>query len=429
MSIMSRLFGSKNQPTIQRNEAAAGETINKAFAAHCRGDYATALRLLRPLAEQGNANAQYNLGNMYMDGLGVPQNDAEAVKWFRRAADQGFVDAQSNLGAMYIDGKGVRQNHAEALRWLRLAADQGDAEAQSNLGNMYIKGAAVQQSIEEAMKWYRRAADQGRAIAQFNVGFGYASGQGVPQDDVSAHMWFNLSAAQGSHDAAKNLDTIEQIMTLAQIAEAQQLAREWKPKKTRKEGATAERRQPGAEQPLSARSLIKTRTPPWHRIAPEVTDAIFEALDATELFDCFVFASLENNLVSRYERISDKDISMIRAEISGILVRAGFQKLTALEKEATNNRIDAVKKLGFEASNLFEPAIAMSNDQTGGHMGMATLYGMLGIDAKRREWAERGLSELQRIKQSAAGHAMRDSLIIPPDALDQEERVMRRFLE
>jgi uncharacterized protein len=94
----------------------------------------------------------------------------------------------------------------------------------------YLKANGVQQSIDEGMKWYRRAADQGLAIAQFNLGFGYASGQGVPQNDVMAHMWFNLSAAQGSHDAARNLDTIEQIMTPAQIAEAQKLAREWRPK-------------------------------------------------------------------------------------------------------------------------------------------------------------------------------------------------------
>ena len=182
-------------------------------------------------------------------------------------------------------------------------------------------------------------------------------------------------------------------------------------------------------QPRSFRSLLKARTPPWHKIKPEVTDAIFQALDATELFDCFVLSSMENNLVSQYENIRHEDISIIRAEISGILVRAGFQKLAVLEKEVTNNRIDAAKKLGFEATNLFEPAIAMSNDQTGGHLGMATVYGMLGIEAKRREWAERGLSELQRIKQSAAGQAMRHSTVVPPDMLEQEERILRSFLE
>ena len=182
-------------------------------------------------------------------------------------------------------------------------------------------------------------------------------------------------------------------------------------------------------QPRSFRSLLKARTPPWHKIKPEVIDAIFEALDATELFDCFVLSSMENNLVPQYGKIGHEDRSMIRAEISGILARTGFQKLAVLEKEVTNNRIDAAKKLGFEATNLFEPAIAMSNDQTGGHMGMATVYGMLGIEAKRREWAERGLLELQRIKQSAAGQAMRHSTVFPPDMFEQEERILRSFLE
>jgi TPR repeat protein len=129
---------------------------------------------------------------------------------------------------MHIDGRGVPQNHTEAVRWLRLAADQGDAEAQSNLGNMYLKGTGIKQSVAEAMRWYRRAADQGLAVAQFNVGFGYVSGQGVLQDYVMAHMWFSLSAGQGSQDAATNRNTIQKMMTPAQIAEAQKLAREWK---------------------------------------------------------------------------------------------------------------------------------------------------------------------------------------------------------
>lgn len=105
-------------------------------------------------------------------------------------------------------------------------------------------------------------------------------------------------------------------------------------------------------QPRSSRSLLKARTPPWHKIKPEVTDAIFKALDVTELFDCFVLSSMENNLVSQYEKIGHEDISMIRAEISGILVRTGFQKLAALEKEVTNNRIDRREKTRLR-SNKF----------------------------------------------------------------------------
>jgi TPR repeat protein len=265
--------GITNRPTILSTDDVY--RIADANAAVGRGDYATALRLVRPLAEQGNALAEVLLGSMYesgggdqtymgyADGHGVPQNYAEAMKWYRKAAEQGNAAAQGNLGVMYEKGHGVPQNYAEAMKWYRkaadqgnayaqvilgaryaegqgipqnfteamkwyrLAADQGDAYAQFNLGVMYADGQGVPQNFTEAMKWYRKAADQGSAAAQFNLGVMYADGQGVPQDYVNAHMWFNLAAAQGDQDALKNRELVEQRMTPAQIAEAQKLAREW----------------------------------------------------------------------------------------------------------------------------------------------------------------------------------------------------------
>src|SRR5437899_4160846 len=105
---------------------AVGTTMAGPFedgiAAHKRGDYVTALRLLRPLAEQGNASAQLRLGAMSESGQGVPQDYVEALKWFRKAADQGNGDAQFNLGLLYEKGKGVAQDKTEALRWFRKAA-------------------------------------------------------------------------------------------------------------------------------------------------------------------------------------------------------------------------------------------------------------------------------------------------------------------
>jgi uncharacterized protein len=80
------------------------------------------------------------------------------------------------------------------------------------------------------VKWFRKAADQGNALAQLSLGGMYANGRGVPQDYILAHMWYNLTAAQGDQDAIKNRDLIAGNMTPAQIAEAQRLAREWKPK-------------------------------------------------------------------------------------------------------------------------------------------------------------------------------------------------------
>ena len=103
--------------------AANAGPFEDAVAAHGRGDYATAFRLWRPLADQGNAGAQFNLGLMYDNGKGVTQNHAEAVKWYRLAAVQGNARAQSNLGVMFERGQGVTQNHAEAVKWYRRAAD------------------------------------------------------------------------------------------------------------------------------------------------------------------------------------------------------------------------------------------------------------------------------------------------------------------
>ena len=96
----------------------AGPFENGSSAAQ-RGDYPTALRFWRPLAEQGNAAAQYNLGLLYNNGLGVPQDYAEAMKWYRKSADQGNASAQHNLGLMYVEGKGVPRNYLEAARWYR----------------------------------------------------------------------------------------------------------------------------------------------------------------------------------------------------------------------------------------------------------------------------------------------------------------------
>ena len=120
---------------------------------------------IRSAAEQGNASAQYHLGGAYLQGLGVPQDDAEAMKWCRKAAEQGYAPAQSGLGGAYLTGNQLPQNHAEAAKWLRKAAEQGDADAQINFGFMCENGLGVPQNRSEAIKWYRMAAAQGNEEA------------------------------------------------------------------------------------------------------------------------------------------------------------------------------------------------------------------------------------------------------------------------
>ena len=120
-------------------------------------------------------------------------------------------------------------DYATALHLISTLADRGDADAQFNLGLLYNKGKGVPQNYAEAMIWFRKAAEQGHPVAKLNLGVMYAEGRGVQQDYVRAHMWFNLSAAQGEQKAVKALDMAERRMTPVQIAEAQKLAREWKP--------------------------------------------------------------------------------------------------------------------------------------------------------------------------------------------------------
>ena len=131
-----------------------------------------------------------------------------------------------------------RGDYATAYRLFKQMAEQGHAEAQYNLGGMYAEGRSVPQDYGEATKWFRKAAEQGHAEAQYNLGGMYFRGQGVPRDFVLAHMWFNLSvssvpASEGEKREATEIivDLVASKMTPFQIAEAQRLARKWKPKK------------------------------------------------------------------------------------------------------------------------------------------------------------------------------------------------------
>jgi TPR repeat protein len=117
-------------------------------------------------------------------------------------------------------------------------AEQGHAEAQYNLGGMYAEGRGVPQDYGEAAKWFRKAAEQGHAEAQYNLGGMYFRGRGVPRDFVLAHMWFNLSVSRVPASERETreateiiIDLVASKMTPFQIAEAQRMAREWKPKK------------------------------------------------------------------------------------------------------------------------------------------------------------------------------------------------------
>jgi TPR repeat protein len=162
-------------------------------------DYKEAVKWLTKAAEQGNAEAQFNLGVMYAKGEGVPQDDKEAAKWYTKAAEQGDAEAQYNLGRrMYYEGKGVTQDYKEAAKWLTKAAEQGNASAQFDLGGMYLRGEGVQQNYAEAVKWLTKAAERGNTLAQAALGEMYFQGQEIPQDYKEAVKWLTKAAERGN---------------------------------------------------------------------------------------------------------------------------------------------------------------------------------------------------------------------------------------
>ena len=169
---------------------------------------------------------------------GTAQNAEEVRKRARARAEAGDADAQIFLGFWYAN---VSQDYTEAARWYRLAADQGHAAAQNRLGRMYTNGEGVPENDTEAVRWFRLAADQGVAAAQFNLGLMYGRGEGVPQDDVQAYVWFSLAAAQGNSNAQHNRDIIAERLTPGQRAEAQRLARDWRPRNTPSPGGSVPR--------------------------------------------------------------------------------------------------------------------------------------------------------------------------------------------
>jgi len=118
------------------------------LTAYQKGDYVTAAKEWRPLAEEGEASVQYNLALLYVDGHGVAQDYAEAVKWFKRSADQGYLEAEHDLGAMYGAGKGVKRDYLEAYKWMNICAAQGNAgcAAQKELLAKKLKPAQITQA-------------------------------------------------------------------------------------------------------------------------------------------------------------------------------------------------------------------------------------------------------------------------------------------
>ena len=211
---------------------AVTETLQDAKAAMEAGDKLRALGIYTMLAQEGNAKAEYNLGQMYISGDGVPQDVGEAQRWYRRSAEHGYDEAQYTLGALHFRRIAALGSHEEAVEWYRKAAEQGHPRSQLNLGDLYFKGEVVQQDVPVALGWYRKAAEQGNGEAQHHLGVIYANGEGVEKDPVAGFMWLTLAAENAEPRnrmrTAKILRFTETTLTPEQAERARARAAECK---------------------------------------------------------------------------------------------------------------------------------------------------------------------------------------------------------
>ena len=167
------------------------ENYENGAVAFERGDYETALREFKVLAEQKDSRGQYGVGLMYDLGTGVSIDFEEAVKWYRLSAEQGNADAQNNLATMYAEGEGVEKDANNAAKWYERAAQQGNFDAPNNLGIMYLQGI------------------------------------GITRDYVRAYMWFHLGEVKGDRAAKRNREFVEKKMTSEEVIEANKQVGEW----------------------------------------------------------------------------------------------------------------------------------------------------------------------------------------------------------
>jgi TPR repeat protein len=175
----------------------ASADFRQAVGAYERGDFATAARELQPLAEGGDAEAQFYVGYMHESGKGFEQDLTAAAEWYRKAAEQGHARAAFNLGLAYEAGRGVPADPAQALEQIAAAADGGFARAQYKAAEMYL------------------------------------AGTGTRRDLMLAYQWFKLAGAQRYADAKKRRKQIAREMTPHQIAEADMHVRMWREEQRR----------------------------------------------------------------------------------------------------------------------------------------------------------------------------------------------------
>ncbi|MEN6445911.1 MAG: tetratricopeptide repeat protein [Candidatus Cloacimonas sp.] len=156
-------------------------------------------------AEEGNADAQNQLGDAYYNGDGLEQDYTKAFEWYFRAAKQGHALAQYNVAFAYANGLGTQKNMEKAIEWYGKSADQGVALAQYVLGEIMIDGQHIAQDFSKGLELLQKASDQGLNLAQYELGTYYLQGRIVEANTKIGIEYLTLAADQGNKEAQFNL--------------------------------------------------------------------------------------------------------------------------------------------------------------------------------------------------------------------------------
>jgi TPR repeat protein len=234
------------------------------LAAFKNKEYQKAYQEWKVAADAGQAEAQFDLGVLYAQGLGVLRDLGTAESWYRKSAAQGNAEAEFALGQMYARGWGIPRDTADAVRWLELAnsvdtdgpptdwlsvegygvqkdpqqaaywyqqaADKGHAEAQYELAVLYSSGKGVKRDEAQAARWVSASAGQGYSRAQADLGKRFAAGNGVTQDDKRAYFWLTLALLHGEKNADKLRAPVAAKLKPEEIADQEHAAQNWKPR-------------------------------------------------------------------------------------------------------------------------------------------------------------------------------------------------------
>jgi uncharacterized protein len=201
------------------------------------------LQWLQKAADAGKTQAWYDLGFIYANSAGVKADLPRAIRYWHTGAEKGNADCQFSVGLVYQAGEripgGVKADPAEYTKWYKLAAEQNHQEAIYHLAQLYLWGDGVKKDSVEAAKWFRKGAEAGNWDAQWSLGESYRVGRGVTQDHIQAYaLW--VAAIDGAENPeqseemsehikgmSEQLDKLGQELTPEQIAQAQELSKEW----------------------------------------------------------------------------------------------------------------------------------------------------------------------------------------------------------